>query len=212
MNLEQYRVAFLVVTLGLVLIAVSPLLAILVNVPDASERFSEFGLLGPEHTVENYPFNVIDGEEHGVFTYVGNHMGSTEHYKIYVKFGNDTQIHFDKASSLPPLYEFRAFVDNEGVWESPATFTFQNIALTNNTATTNNITTTLPIEESMLSVGSITINGITFPVDASTGWDSEDNGFYFRLSFELHRYDDALKSFSFHDSVVGLRLNMTIPQ
>ncbi len=212
MKLEHYRVAFFVITLGLALVAASPLLASLVNIPESSEEFSEFGLLGPEHTVENYPFNVIEGEEHNIFAYIGNHMGSTEHYKIYVKFGNDTQIHLDKPSSLPPLYEFRAFVGDEGVWESPATFGFQNVAITNNTATVNNVTTTLPIEESILSVGSITINGIIFPVDASTSWNSEDNGFYFRISFELHRYDAALKGFSFHDRVVGLRLNMTIPQ
>ena len=65
------------------------------------------------------------------------------------------------------------------------------------------------VEDVVLSVDDVIINGIVFPVDASTSWDSENSGFYFRLSFELWRYDVVLKSFRFHDRVVGLRLNMT---
>ena len=58
-------------------------------------------------------------------------------------------------------------------------------------------------------MGDITINGTVFPVDASMSWDSESSGFYFRLSFELWRYDEQLNDFSFDDRTVGLRLNMT---
>lgn len=48
-----------------------------------------------------------------------------------------------------------------------------------------------------------------FPVNASTSWDSEKNGFYFRMSFELWRYESVLKNFTFHNRVVGLQLNIT---
>lgn len=212
MNLEQYRAAFLVITLGLALVAVSPMLAIVVKFPDNSDGFSEYWLLGPGHTAADYPFNVTAGEVYNIFVCLENHMGSSEYYRIYVKFGNNDQIHFDEPSSLSPLYEFRAFVGDEASWESPVAFGFQNVAINDNVVTVDNVTTTLPIEDSILSVGDITINGIVFPVDASTSWDSELDGFYFRLSFELWRYDAALNDFSFHDRIVGLRLNMTLSQ
>jgi uncharacterized membrane protein len=210
MGLGQYRVAALVLVLGLALIAVSSLLASVVNFTDSSEEFSEFWLLGPEHTTEGYPFNVSAGETYNLFVCLKNHMGSSENYRIYVKFGNSTQFHFDhsKPLSLPPLYEFQTIVDDESLWESPVTFGFQNLAIEDNVVTVDNATTTI----SVLSVGDITINGETFPVDASTSWDSENNGFYFRLSFELWRYNATLNDYRFDNRLVGLRLNMTTPQ
>jgi hypothetical protein len=194
-NLEEYRILFLVVTLGLALIAAYPALAMVVPFTGDPEKFSEFWLLSPGHTAEGYPFSVGTGEMYSVFVCLGNHMNSSEYYMVYVKFGNITQLDLDSSepSSLLPLYEFRAFVGDEDVWESPMTFGFQNVS----------------IEDVILSVDNVIINGMVFPVDASTSWDSEKSGFYFRLSFELWRYDMALKSFRFHDRVVGLRLNMT---
>jgi hypothetical protein len=86
------------------------------------------------------------------------------------------------------------------------------VAVKDNVVTVDNVTTVLPIENSTLSVGKITINGTVFPVDASTSWDSENNGFYLRISFELWRYNSTLKDFSFDNRLVGLRLNMTISE
>jgi uncharacterized membrane protein len=209
-NLGRYRATFLVIALGLALIVVSPLFASVVNVETSSEELSEFWLLGPEHTADGYPFNVSDAETYNIFVCIKNLMGSSEHYRIYVKFGNSTQFHFDtsKPSSLHTLSEFQAIVDDEALWESPVNFGFQNLAIEDNVATVDNVTKTF----SSLSVGEITINGISFPVDASTSWDSEDNGFYFRLSFELWRYNATLDDYSFDNRIVGLVLNMTIPQ
>lgn len=214
MNLEQYRAVFLVITLGLSLVAASPILTILVPFTDVSEEFSEIGLLGPEHTTTNYPFNVIDGEMHNIFVWLENHMGSSEFYMIYVKFGNTTQLDFDSSepSSLPPLYEFRAFVGDEAYWESLMTFGFQNVVIDDNGVTVDNVTMNSPTEDSVLFVDDIIINGIVFPVDASTSWDSEYGGFYFRLSFELWRYNATVKDFSYHDRVIGLQLNITISE
>ena len=211
MNLDEYRILFLVVTLGLALVAAYPALAMVVPFTGGSEEFSEFWLLGPGHTAEDYPFNVSDGEMHNIFVCLGNHMGSSEYYMVYVKFGNSTQLDLDssKPSSLPPLYEFRVFVGDEDVWESPVTFGFQNVYIEDTVLIVDNVTMNVPIEDAVLSVDDVIINGMVFPVDASTSWDSENSGFYFRLSFELWRYDTMLKSFRFHDRVVWLRLNMT---
>ena len=211
MNLEEYRTMFLVVTLGLALVAAYPALAMVVPFTGGSEEFSEFWLLGPGHTAEDYPFNVGAGEMQSIFVCLGNHMGSSEYYMVYVKFGDSTQLDFDssKPGSLPPLYEFRVFVGDEDVWESPVTFGFQNVFIGDTVLIVDNVTMNVPIEDAVLSVDDVIINGMVFPVDASTSWDSENSGFYFRLSFELWRYDTMLKSFRFHNRVVGLQLNMT---
>ena len=214
MNLGHYFIVFLVIILGLALVVAYPFLADVEVFQENSEGFSEFWLLGPGHATEVYPFNVTEGELQNIFVCLTNRMGSSEQYRIYVKFGNSTQTQVDRFTpfALPSLYEFQASVGDEASWESPVAFEFQNVAIEDNVVIVDNVTKTLPLENSILSVGGITINGIDFPVDVSTSWDSKNRGFYFRLSFELWIYDAAINSFSFHDRVVGLRLNMTVPQ
>lgn len=211
MNLDYYRTLFMVVTLGLALIAASPALALVMPFGDSSEQFSEFWLLNSNHAAEDYPFNVSAGEMYSVFIGVGNHMGNPEYYKVYVKFGNITQLVFNSSepSSLSPLYEFQGFVGDGNFWESPMTFGFQNVSLVDKVLSVDNVTVNVPIEDAFLSVYEVTINGMVFPVDAHTSWDAENGGFYFRLSFELWRYDVDLHSFRFDGLSVGLRLNMT---
>lgn len=197
MNLKSYRNLFIIVTLVLTLVAAFPVIAIVVPFQGGSERFSEFWLLGPDHIAENYPFEVSAGEMYNVFVGVSNHMGSSEYYKVRVKFRNNSlslsDINGYAASSLSPVYEYQFFVNDEEVWESSMTFGFQEVS----------------VKSDAVSVGNITVNGMVFPVDATTHWDSESNGFYFQLFFELWRYDKVSKIFSFHDRFVGIWLNMT---
>ena len=196
MNLEQYRTLFIVVTLGLALLAASPVLGVVVSFEGGSEKFSEFWLLGPNHVANDYPFAVGADETYRIFVGVGNHMGSSEYYKVFVKFRNSTQslpdVNGSEPSSLPPLYESMFFVADEEVWESPMTFGFKDVS----------------VEGDVLSVGDVIVNGVTFPVDASAIWDSERGGFYFQLFFELWRYDVGCQAFRFHDRFVGLLLNL----
>jgi hypothetical protein len=187
----------MVAILGCALVVTFPALGLIVPSEGGSERFSELWLLGPHHMTTGYPSNVGSGEECGVFVGVGNHMGTSQCYRVYVKFSNDTEFLPDVdegvPSVLPPLYEFRFFVDDGGVWESAVSFWFEDIA----------------VEDDVLVVGDVTINGMSFPVDASTVWDPENEGYFFELFFELWRYDVEYNRFSFDDRFVGLRLNMT---
>jgi uncharacterized membrane protein len=196
-NLKQYLTLFVVVTLGLTLIVASPLLATVVPFGGGSERFSEFWLLGPNHVAEDYPFNVSAGEMYSVFVGVGNHMGSSEHYRVYVKFRNSTQSLPDGKESVPsslsPVYEYQSFVGANEVWESPVSFGFSDVV----------------VESDVLSVGEVIIDGAAFPADVSAVWDSEREGYFFQLFFELWRYDADSQSFRFDDRFVGLWLNMT---
>ena len=198
MDLEEYRTLFMVATLVLALVAASPVLSVFVPFQSGSERFSKLWLLGLGHMVEDYPFNVTVGEVYSVFVGVGNHMGSSEYYVVYVKFRNRTQSLPDVSgslpSSLPPLYEFRFFVADGEAWESPVTFAFQDVSF----------------QDDSVFVGDVSINGVAFPVDASAVWSSENIGFNFQLFFELWRYDKTSQSFQFHNRFVGLLLNATI--
>ena len=65
------------------------------------------------------------------------------------------------------------------------------------------------VEGDSLSVGEVVVDGVTFPVDVFAVWDSEREGYFFQLFFELWRYDVDSRSFSFDDRFVGLWLNMT---
>ena len=197
MNLEQYRILFMVVTLGLALVAASPVIGLVVPFRSGSERFSEFWLLGPDHMAEGYPFTVGAGENYKIFVGVANNMGSSGYYMINVKFSNSNQIFSDNTgfvpSSSPPLYDYRFFIGEWEVWESPVTFGFQNVS----------------VEGDVLFVGDVVVDGIVFPINSSTMWDSESSGFIFQLSFELWRYDVESHSFGFHGQVVGIHLNMS---
>jgi len=197
-NLEEYRTVFAVTSLALMLVAAAPTLSMVVAFPRGVERFSELWVLGPNHMAEGYPFNVRVGEEYRVFVGVGNHMGSSSYYTVYVKFRNPSQPLPEASNStpspLPPLYEFRFFiVDGEG-WETPLAFTFLEVSRSDDSC----------------FVSQMSINDVVFSVDSPSSWDSENNGFYYQLFFELWLYDVTSRSFQFHDRFVGIWLNMTI--
>jgi uncharacterized membrane protein len=196
-NLKGYRMLFIVGTLVVALIVASPGLATIVPLQSGSEEFSELWLLGSDHMAEGYPFNVGVGVQYKVFVGVGNHMSTSENYIVYVKLRNVTQPLSDTEnsvpSSLPPLYEYRFFVDDKEVWESLVTFGFEDAT----------------VKGDVLSVGDIIVNGVAFSVDVSARWDSEGGGFAFQLFFELWRYNDVSSSFSFDNQFVGLWLNVT---
>ena len=197
MRVEEYRNLFVGGSLVLMLVAVAPTLSLFIHIPSGSEKFSELWLLGPAHTAENYPFNVSINEEYRLFVGVGNHLGSSSYYMIYVKFRNQTQqlpnSTTSEPSPLPPLYEFRFVLSDGEVWEAPLTFAIENVLLQQNFSIIQNIS----------------INGIVFPVNCSSTWDSDRNGFYFQMVFELYLYNETSSNFQYHNRDARLWLNMT---
>ena len=183
--------------MALILIVAFPAVSLVVPFPSGVERFSELWVLGPNHMAEDYPFNVGSNETYHVFVGVGNHMGYSARYMVYVRFRNRTQplpdMSNSKPSPLPPLYEFHAFVADGLTWEAPVTFAFLEV---------------LRFENSCL-VRRMSINDVVFPVVCSSSWDLENGGFYYQLFFELWLYDVTSQSFQFHDRFVGIWLNVT---
>jgi len=197
MSLEDYRTLFVVTILGLMLIAALPTVSMVLSIPSGAERFSELWVLGPTHMAEGYPFTVQVGEQYRLFVGVGNHMGSSTYYVVYVKFRNQTQPLPDTLtampSPLPPLCEFHGFVVDGETWEAPLTFAFVNVSCSGNSSL----------------VGEMSINDLTFSVNSPSTWNQENKGFYYQLFFELWLYDVASRSFQFHNRFVGIWLNMT---
>lgn len=197
MNLEQYHAVFVVGILTLAFVAATPVLSLIMPFSVERDRFSRFWLLGPNHLVQDYPFNVSVGENYRIFVGVGNQMGISSYYRVLVKFGNQTQSVQDttasNASPLAPLYEFRAFVMSEGIWEAPLTFSVLEVLRSS----------------SSMSVVRLAVNDEVFFPDASSRWSAEYNGFFFQLFLELYLYDSAARSFQFHNRAVGIWLNLT---
>ena len=198
MRLEEYKISFLMVGGILLLLAVSPTINMYLSIP-RTEFFTEFWLLGSNQKAEEYPFNVTTGGEYTVFSGIGNRLGYAAYYKILVKFRNQTQSSPDSfnrtPSTLPALYDIRAFVADEDIWEIPLVFSF-----------------TYEYEEpiSQIQVYNMTLNDVSLSIeDMPISWDPVNNGFYGNLFFELWIYNATLSDFLYHQRFVGLWLNMT---
>jgi uncharacterized membrane protein len=195
-KIEKYRSFFMTGNLILILIASVPTLALFIRIPTSPERFSELWLLDSERRADDYPFNVRINEAYTAFMGVGDHLGYSAYYKIYVKFRNQTQSAPNSSnstpSSLPALFNITAFVADERVWELPLTFSFD-------------YSETL----SQVEFYSLTLNDVVLDMrNYIVTWDSEHNGFFGNLFFELWLYGD--KEFQYHNRFVGLWLNMTV--
>ena len=196
MSIDDVKFLYGLGCFALCLIVVSPSIAMLVSFP-GGEPFSELWLLGEGHMAEGYPFNVKENETYRVYLGVGNHMGCLEYYRVYVKFRNQSEPLPDslngKPSELSPLFEYGFFVGENGTWETEVVFSFSGVSVDGNIS----------------RVSCIIVDGFVFSVDKMAEWDSEGNGYYYQLFFELWLYDVAASSFQFHDRFVGIWLNMT---
>lgn len=197
MHIEEYKTLFFAGSLILMLVVMIPTFSLVIRIPSGSERFSELWLLGPEHRAENYPFNVSVNEQYHLFVGVGNHLGSSSYYRVYVKFHNQTQqlpnSTTSEPSPLPPIHEFRFILSDGEAWETPLTFNIENVLFQQNFSLVQNIS----------------INGIVFPVNYTSTWDSDRNGFNYQMFFELWLYNMTTNCFQYHNRFVGLWLNVT---
>ena len=86
MKLGDYKLIFIVTAIIGSLLIASPAIAGAIRLPEG-EQFSELYLLGPNRMAENYPYNIAIGQNYSVYINVGNQLGSSAYYVIYVKFG-----------------------------------------------------------------------------------------------------------------------------
>ena len=196
MNLNDFRNLFVVSSLVLILLVISPTLNLFFPL-SVEESFSALSIIGPNRLAKDYPFNVIPNREERLFVTVDNNMGESSYYRIYVKFRNQTQSSpkDNEPSLLTPLYEYRVFLVDGGTFEGELNFNFLETIYSNDT----------------VLVKKLMINNQIFELDSFCIWDYEYGGFYFQLFFELWLYDVNLHRFNYYDrGFVGLWLNMTV--
>ena len=196
MNLKEYRVVFAATALVLILLGASPLLNIFLSFPNKATPFSELYVLGKDHSMSEYPLAVTNDTDYRIILGIGNHMHEPSYYRVDVKFRNQTQSPPDSSnltpSSLPPLYEYRAFVGDEHTWETTLVFKLRDITSDRN----SNV------------VGNISINGETFIVNSLAAWDSQNGGFYYQIFFELWLYNATSNRFEYNNRAVWIWLNV----
>jgi len=196
MKLEGYKLIFVVVGLIGVLLIATPALFRVIRLP-GGEQFSELYLLGPDHNAQNYPFDIAVGQNYSVYVDVGNHLGSSAFYVLYIKLGNGTDqmpnATLGTPSSLHPLYEYRFSIQDGMTWESLVNFSFSSASVSGNNS----------------QINTLQINDVAFNVDKSSIMDSDKTAFTYRLLFELWIYDSSFNAISFNDRFVDLQLSLT---
>jgi len=196
MKLEGYKLVFVAVGLIGVLLIASPALADVIHLP-GGEKFSELYLLGPDNMAANYPFNIAVGQNYSVYIGVGNQLGSSAYYVLYVKFGNETDqmpnATLGTPSILQPLIEYRFSIQDSVNWESLLNFSVANASISGNNP----------------QINTLQINGVAFNVDKPAMWASNSTTFKYQLLFELWIYNSSSSAISFNDRFVDLQLNLT---
>ncbi len=199
MKLDGYKLIFVVVGLIGVLLIATPALVDVIRLPGipGGSQFSELYLLGPDQTATNYPSNIAVGMNYSVYVDVGNQLGSSAYYVLYVKLGNETDPLPNNAlgtpSSLPPLYEYRFSIQNSIYWESLLNFSISS-ALISGTSS---------------QINTLQINGVAFNVDKPAMWNSNSTTFTYRLFFELWIYNAQSNQIEYNNRYVRLQLNLT---
>ena len=196
MNLKNIKLFYVLFCATLWIIILLPTLGLFVAYPK-TDQFSEIWLLGPNHRLGDYPYNISAGERYNIFTGVGNHMGDLEYYLVTVALHNqtDTSTSFvaHPLDSSFSLLEYRAFLADSKTLEKEISFSFDTVSFENNVS----------------RVSQLTINGHSLKIDKTATWDTATNGFYYQLFFELWTYDAIAGGFKSYDWSVQLRLNLS---
>ena len=196
MKLADLKWAYVLSCAVLIFVVWIPTVVSLVPFPEG-EKFSEMWLLGENHVIESYPFDVAEGELHRVYLGVGNRLGDSSYYIIYAKFRNQAEPLPDRAAGLPsslePVFEYRVFLGDNETWEKEVTFSVGEVSF----------------REGTCRVSRILIDGNSVDVDKVAVRDEADGGFYYELFFELWFYNTSVSSFEFHNRFVGYWLKMS---
>jgi hypothetical protein len=196
MELDSYRKIIIAIGLIGILLLASPTIAVLIK-PPVGEQFSQLYMLGPNHTFDNIPFNIVEGDNNLVYLGVGNQLGYSSYYTVYIKIGgqNDSipNIESNQPSVLQPIFEYTVFLQDGETWQSPLTLQANKLSFVNTAC--------------LLS--SLEINGINYQINKTSIWNSEKNGYFFNLIFELWIYNATTRVSEYNNRFLSLTLNMT---
>jgi uncharacterized membrane protein len=177
-------------------LSISPILNIVFPFYVA-ESFTELSILGSNHRAEDYPFNIELNQEERLFVVVSNHMGDSNYYRVYLKFRNQTQSSpsEDEPSLLNPLHEYYVFLLEGESWEWEVNFNFLEFQK----------------NDDQVQVNRLMVDNLILELDSVSAWDSENEGCFFQLFFELWYYDVKLRHFNYYDQgFVGIWLKFNV--
>jgi hypothetical protein len=188
---------FLSVTIAVALIVATPAISHYVVFPKQESRFTEFWLLGPDHTADNLPYNTTSGSAYSIYLGIANHLGYTGYYHIEVKLRNYTEPGpndtLGTPSGLPSIFRIPAFVPDKESREVPLSFSFNY---------------SLNLETQKASFSNIILNDVTINL---APWVLSYNlpltEYDWNLFFELWIYDSGSNSFQYHGQSLGIHLN-----
>ncbi len=197
MKLSEYKLIFTAIALiGILLITSFGALSI-VNYTRKDQPFTQLYLLGPGHKAEEYPYSITAGQSYSIFVGVANHLHQTAYYTVYIKLsGQGDQLpNRDDGipSPLPPLYEYRFVVQNDGVFEAPMTFSVTSATFSGN--------------QSLIQT--LQINNETFNVNKASSWNQNATAYNYQLLFELWAYNSQSNNYAFDNRYVNLLINVT---
>jgi uncharacterized membrane protein len=165
--------------------------------PPQTEGFSELYILGPNRLLEDIPFNIKTGEEYSIYLGVRNRLGTSAYYTCIVKLGDENIVFPNNTlgtpSTLPALYEYKFIISSGEAWEAPLSFQANNFTVTENTS----------------ALSSITLNGLEFPINKQSLWNSNKTGFIYYIVIELWFFDQEMHTTNYHNRSVHLMLNVT---
>jgi hypothetical protein len=146
--------------------------------------------------LEKLPYAIQENTEYTFYLGVSNQMSSSNYYICTVKLGTGSEAFPDPnlgvPSTLPALYEYNQCIEEGKSWETPLTFTVNN----------------LTISEGNLLLPSITINGIDYAVNKQIRWDFERNGYFVNLFIELWVFNSETCLSEFNNRYVSLSLKL----
>jgi hypothetical protein len=187
-----------VLTAVLALFVASPALQRILA-PPQTDFYTELWILDSAHTADNYPSNIVQGNNYTIYLDIVNHLGYCSYYVIEVKLWNNVMPYpgnFNNTPvNLPSLYNLTAFVPNKSSWELPITFSF-----------------TYNLKWPRVNFNEMTFNGAVLNLNgySTTYRGQAPNGFFGNLYFELWLYNNTAGEFQYNDRYVNLPLNMTV--
>jgi len=178
-----------------------------ISLPQPSERFFQFYVLGPNHTAADYypgnDSNVNLGEPITWYIGVVNNMGTVQLVSVRIKTSNQTVPPPDDQRGLespaPTVADFAQFLQDNETWEVSFVWSVSNA--TSSSGSTRILT--------------VQINNESYP---ATSW-SASNGYNFRLIFELWTWQTDTNTFGYGWNTEGTHrtawlqiwFNMTSP-
>ncbi|MCW4030148.1 MAG: DUF1616 domain-containing protein [Candidatus Bathyarchaeota archaeon] len=194
MKLIHLKWVFCAIGLIGILLISGPLFSAILEHTSREIQFSELYLLGPEHTILDYPLTVTVGDDYSLFIGITNHLQSTGYYVLYAKVRNYSDalpnVQTGVPSSQQPLYEFRFVINDGETRELPFNFSVKEVSF------------------SEPAIKSIVINGLSVQLDKPVSTDSTKHGLSCELYFELWLFNGSSNALEFNSRYVGLYMNI----